>query len=150
MSCLPVYNSYYREQTGKRMELSISTVLCNWRVGLPHNRKLLQESGELCSLYNSTPAKLAAVWCLGVVLGPYLYCCWSLVMFWALCVAFWRQFLVGGVYCSVLLSCCLFWGFLRLRKLAVCKLNLSRGGSYSVSWCVRPRIKLTPEYPFNI
>ena len=29
--------------------------------GLPHNRKLLQESGELCSLYNSNLAKLAAV-----------------------------------------------------------------------------------------
>ena len=31
---------------------------------LPHNGKLLQDSGELCSLYSSNPAKLAAVWCL--------------------------------------------------------------------------------------
>ena len=36
------------------------------------------------------------------VLRVYLYCCWSLVLFWTLFVAFWWRFLVGGdtaVYC---------------------------------------------------
>ena len=36
---------------------------------------------------------------------------------------------------------------LNLHKLVVGKLDLLRGGSYSVSWCVRPWIKFTPEYP---
>ena len=39
---------------------------------------------------------------------------------------------------------------LKLRKLAICKLYLSRGGSYLVSRCVRTWIKLTPEYPFKV
>ena len=30
------------------------------------------------------------------------------------------------------------------------KLDFSRGGSYSVSRCVRPWIKLKPEYPFKV
>ena len=42
-----------------------------------------------------------------------------------------------------------FLRLLKLRKLAVCKLDLSRGGSYSVLQCVRPWVKFTPEYPFN-
>ena len=42
-----------------------------------------------------------------------------------------------------------FLRMLKLRKLAVHKLYLSRGWSYSVSRCVRTRIKLVPKYPFN-
>ena len=38
---------------------------------------------------------------------------------------------------------------LTLGKLAICKLDLLRGGSYSVSRCVKPWIKFTPEYPFK-
>ena len=50
------------ERIETRTELSISNFsLGNRHVRLPQNRKLLQESGELCSLYNSNPAKLAAV-----------------------------------------------------------------------------------------
>ena len=37
---------------------------------------------------------------------------------------------------------------LKLHKLAVRKLGLWGGGSYSVSRCVRPCIKFTPECPF--
>ena len=47
---------------------------------------------------------------------------------------------------------CIVMSFLRLlklRKLAVCKLDLLRGGSYSVSPCVRQWIELTPQYPFK-
>ena len=42
-----------------------------------------------------------------------------------------------------------FLRLLTLRKLASANL-ISRGGSYSVSWCVRPWIKLATEYPFNM
>ena len=82
------------------------------------------------------------------VLGPYLYCCWSLVLFWALFVAFWWWFLGGGIDCSVLLSCGLFWGWWNDINKRSANL-ISWGGAYSVSWCVRPWIKLTPEYPFK-
>ena len=54
--------------------------------------------------------------------------------------------MVGGIDCSVLLS---FLRFLKLHKLAVGKLDLSRGGSYSVSRFIRPWIKFTLEYPFK-
>ena len=63
---------------GKEWSWAFLTALGNRLVRLPHNRKLLQESGELCSLYNSNSAKLADV------------------------LAFWWRFLVGGdtaVYC---------------------------------------------------
>ena len=43
----------------------------------------------------------------------------------------------------------LFLRMLKLRKLAVRELYLSRGGSHSVSRCVRPWIKFTLEYPFK-
>ena len=42
-----------------------------------------------------------------------------------------------------------FLRMLELCKLAVRKLYLSGGGSYSASRCVRTWIILTPEYPFN-
>ena len=61
------------------------------------------------------------------VLGPDLYCCWSLVLFWALFMAM-MVVSLGGKYCNVLLSCRLFLRLLKLCKLAVCKLDLSRGG----------------------
>ena len=73
---------------------------------LPQNRKLLQQSGELYWLHNSNPAKHAS----NYVLRPYLYCCWNLVLFWTLFVAFWWWFLVLDLYCNVLLSCGCFWG----------------------------------------
>ena len=60
------------------------------------------------------------------LLQPYLYCCWSLVLFWESFVAIWWRFLVGGIDCSVLLSSGLFPRLLKLHKLAVCKLDLSR------------------------
>ena len=37
-----------------------------------------------------------------IYLLGYLYCCWSLVLFWALSVAFWWWYLVGGECCM----CC--------------------------------------------
>ena len=48
----------------KEQNWAFLTALGNRLTGLPHNRKLLQESGDLFSLYNRNPAKLAAVWCL--------------------------------------------------------------------------------------
>ena len=47
-------------------------------------------------------------------------------------------FLLEG-YTAVYCYCPVFFlRLLKLRKLAVCKLDVSRGASYSVSWCVRP------------
>ena len=86
------------------------------------------------------------------VLGPYLYCCWSLVPFWALFVAMsgflmavscWRH----RLQCIVIVRS--FLRLLKLHTLAVRKLDLLRRGSYSVSRHVRPWIKLTLEYPFK-
>ena len=61
------------------------------------------------------------------VLGLYLYCCWSLVLFWTLFVAFWWRFLGWRhrLQCVVIM-----WSFLRLlklHKLAVGKLDLWGG-----------------------
>ena len=47
---------------------------------------------------------------LNYVPGPYLYCCWSVVLFWALFVGFFGGFLGGGIDCSELLWCGLFGG----------------------------------------
>ena len=73
---------------------------------------------------------------LNYVLGPCLYCCDFLMV-----VSCWRRRLqcIGIV-----------WSFLRLlkqHKLVVGKLDLSGGGSYSVSRC---QIKFTLEYPFKL
>ena len=135
VSYLPVYNSYYRERTGKKRNGAFLTTLSNWLAGLPHNRKLRQESGELCSLYNSNPAKLADVWCLelcaatlfvpSLKFGAVLSIIFGLLM----AVSCWRHILPIYYTFLMLLTIC---------KLAVCKLDLSRGGSYSVSCCVRP------------
>ena len=43
----------------------------------------------------------------------------------------------------------LFLRMLKLRKASGPQTLSLKGGSYSVSWCVRTWIKLTPEYPFN-
>ena len=42
-------------------------------------------------------------------------------------MAFWWRFLVGDIYCSVLFLCSLFLRSLKLHKISVCKLDLSRG-----------------------
>ena len=63
---------------GKEQNWAFLTALGNQLAGLPHNRKLRQESGELYSLYNSNPAKLAAVWCLELcadTLFAEVWCC---------------------------------------------------------------------------
>ena len=138
VSCLPAYNSFYRERTGKGAELSIST------------RKLRQESGELCSLYSSNPAKLADVWCLDLcaatlfVLLLKFGAVLSIMCGFLMATCWWRRIL----QCIVIVRS--FLRLLNLRKLAVYKVDLLGGGSYSVSRCVRPWIKLTPEYPFNM
>ena len=66
-------------------------------------------------------------------------------VFFLMTVSCWRH----RLQCIVIVR-----SFLRLLKiymLAVRKLDLSRGGGpYSVSWCVRPWIKLKPEYPFKL
>ena len=66
------------------------------------------------------------------MLRLYLYCCWSLVLFWALFVAFWWRFLGWRrrLQCIVLV-----WSFLRLlklHKLVVGKLYLSMGGGLTL------------------
>ena len=63
-------------------------------------------------------------------------------------------FLIAVSWLKHRLQCIVIvWSFLRLlklHKLAVRKPDLSRGvGSYLVSHCVRPWIKITPEYPFK-
>ena len=63
-------------------------------------------------------------------------------------MAFWWQFPAGVIDCSVLLSYGHFWGFYTYISLLPENL-FKRGGSYSVSWCVRPCVKLMPEYPFK-
>ena len=111
--------------------------------GLPHNRRLLQEGGELCSLYK---AKLAAVWCLHLCAGTLFVlllkfgAALNIICGFLMVVSCWRRILK----CIVIM-----WSFLRLlnlHKLAVRKLDLS----YSVSWCVRLWIKLTVECPFKV
>ena len=63
---------------------------------------------------------------------------------------------VLSIICGFLMAVCRwshtlqhqsFLRLLKLRKLAVCKLDLSGGGPYLVSQCARPSIKL--EYLFN-
>ena len=103
VSCLPVYNSYYKELTGKRMELSISN----------------------CTRY-STHQDFRRLW-----------------------VAFWWWFLGWRHRLQRIVIVRSFLRLLKLHKLTVGKLDLSRGGSYYVSWCVRPWIKFTPEHPFH-
>ena len=61
------------------------------------------------------------------VLGPFLYCCWSLVLFWALFVDFVGGFLVGGVKLQCIVIVRSFLRLLKLRKLAVGQLDLLRG-----------------------
>ena len=65
------------------------------------------------------------------VLGPYLYCFWSLVLLWALFVAM-SRFLMGVSWWRHRLQCIVIVGsflrLLKLHKLAVGKLDLSRGG----------------------
>ena len=65
---------------------------------------------------------------LNYVLGPFLYCCWSLVPFWASFVAFRWRFLGWRrrLQCIVIMQS--FLRLLKLRKLAVRKLDLMRGG----------------------
>ena len=113
VSCLPVYNSYYRELTGKKNELSISncTQLLTHQ-GFPTTSKLLQESGELCSLFNRNPAKLADVWCLELCAG-------TLRRHRLQCIVIMRSFL----------------RLLKLYKLAVYKLDLRGGVSLCVTVC---------------
>ena len=109
--------------------------------GLPHNRKLLQESGELCSLYNSNPAKPAEVWCFELcaatlfVLLLKFGAVLSIICGFLMAVSCWRRIL----QCIVIM-----WSSLRLLKLwklAVGKLDLPRA-VLLVSWCVWPWLEL--------
>ena len=58
------------------------------------------------------------------VQGPYLYGCWSLVLFWALFVAFWWLFLSLRHILQRNVIVQSFLRLLKLRKLALCKLDL--------------------------
>ena len=60
-----------------------------------------------------------------------------------LVVSCWRH----RLQCIVIVQS--FLRLLKLYKLVVGKLDLLRGGSNSVSQCVRPWIKFTSEYPFK-
>ena len=126
MSCLPVYyNSYYRERTGKRTELSISNSVIDSQ-GFPTTSKLLQESGELCSLYNSNTGKLADVWCLKLCAGTLFVlllkfgAVLSIICSFLMVVSCWMHML----QCIVIMRP--FLRLLKLCKLVVCKLDLSR------------------------
>ena len=114
--------------------------------------KLLQESGYFSSLFSRNPAKLADVWCLELCAGTLFV---LLLKFGAvlsiICGYEWlfdSGFLVGGIDCSVLLSCVFFLRLLKLHKLTVRKLDLSRGGltlCHSVldhGWNLRRNIRL--------
>ena len=114
--------------------------------------KLLQESGELCSLFSRNLAKLADVW----YLKPYAGTLFVLLLksdavlntIWCYEWLFDGTFLVGGMVCVYCYRTVL--RLLKLLKRVVGKLDLSRGGgAYSVSRCVRPWINFTLEYPFN-
>ena len=90
---------------------------------------------------------LAAVWCLELCAGTLFLmllkfgAILSIICGFLMAVSCWRHIL----QCIVIVQS--FLRLLKLRKLAVCKLDFLR--SYSVSRCVRQWIKLTPEYPFN-
>ena len=80
----------------------------------------LQESGELCSIYNKNPAKLADVWCLELcaetlfVLLLKFDAILSIICGFLMVVSCWRRIL----QCIVIVQS--FLRLLKLRKLAVC------------------------------
>ena len=117
---------------GKERNWAFLTALGNQCIGLPHKRTLLQESAELCSLYNRNTMKLAAVWCLKLCAGTLFVLLLKFSAVLSIICGFLCLFLVGGIDCSVLLSCGLFLRLLKLHKLAVGKLDLSRG---CLTWC---------------
>ena len=126
VSYLPVYNSYYRQRTGKRMELIISNCT-RWSTCMDFPTTGMQKSGEICSLYNSNPAKPAEVWCLELyaetlfVLLLKFGAVLSNICGFMMEVSCWRRIL----QCVIVRS---FLRLIKLRKLAVCKLDLLRVG----------------------
>ena len=119
--------------------------------GPPNNRKLQQESGELCSLYNSNPAKLAEVWCLNLCAGTLFV---LLLKFGAI-LSIICGFLMAVSWWRCILQCIIItWSFLRLLKLCklvVCKLDregvlLDHG--LNLNWNIpSTRCVVLPQYP---
>ena len=122
VSCPPVYNSYYREQTGKEQNWAFLTALVIDSQGFPTATTLLQESGELCSLFSRNPAKLAVVWCLKLCVGTLFVLLLNFGIVW-LWVAFWWWFLGWShrLQCIVIVRS--FLRLLKLHTLAVGKLS---------------------------
>ena len=71
VSYLPAYNSYYRERTGKRMELSISNHTRSTCRASPQQEAVAEE----LSCFHFTIAGQRRFDALNYVLRPYLYCC---------------------------------------------------------------------------
>ena len=110
--------------------------------------------GELCSLYNRNPAKLADVLCLklcaeilfvlllkfGAVLS---IICGYECFFFFMSVSSWRHTLQWTVIMRSILR------LLKLRKLVVCKTDLSRGGLTLCHGALDHGLNLHQMYAFN-
>ena len=77
------------------------------------------------------------------VLGPYLYCCWSLVL------AFWWQFLSWRHRLQYIVMVWSFPRLLKLHKLAVRKFDLSRGGLTRCHGVLNHRLNLRHNVTLN-
>ena len=114
---------------GKEQNWAFLTTLGNRFAGTsPQEEELRQESGELCSLYNRNPAKLADVWCLELC-GETLFvlllkfdAVLSIICGFLVTVSCWKH----RLQCIVIVRS--FLRLLKLRKLGVCNLDLSKGG----------------------
>ena len=129
-----------------------STAFSNRLAGLPHNKEASRVVSfvYLCLSLPTKPATISNVWCLEICAGTLFL---MLLKFGAV-LSIICGFLMAIYTWTHLLQCIVvvrsFLRMSKLRKLVVRKLYLSRGGSYSVSRCIRTWIKLTPEYPFNL
>ena len=123
--------------------------------GLHHTRtssrrKLRQENGELWSFYNNNPAKLADVWCLKLcaatlfVLLLKVGAVLSIICGFLMAVSCWRCIL----QCVIIVRS--FLRLLKLRKVEVCKLDLSRGGLTRCHSVLDHGLNLNRNIPFKV
>ena len=109
--------------------IAASMMACLCSQGFPTTTKLLQESGELCSLFSRNPSKLVDVWCLELCAGTLFVlllkfgAVLSIICGFLMVVSCWSH----RLQCIVIM--CFFLRLLKLHKLVVGKLDLSMGVS---------------------
>ena len=101
--------------------------------GFPTTAGCCRRVVKLCSLYNSNPAKIAVVWCLELCAATLFAqllkfgAVRSIICGFLMAVCCWRH----RLQCVVIMQS--FLRLLKLCKLAVCKLYLTRRGR--LTWC---------------